>query len=263
MNNASSNSSDLISYCDSAARTSQEFYAKLSLSEKNSDEWNEFLRSSCNNANNIIQVLAFHEIGMSGDPNWLAPLFKRLQTETFPTNLGAIFIAIGCLGGFKTRDDCSHYFDNTDDNIRSAAMQVIYYLPPEDSIALLLKILNQDPNQDLRMLAAERLAYLGSDAGIELLLDSLDDKLFAQNVRTACALSYLKNSTGLSFLLHLIESHLELSKQDRTTLVFSLLDLFVKVGIEHPPCKSPEELPVEFIFRKASDWIESTLAESK
>lgn len=262
MNHSGSNAHDLLSFCDNANQKTQAFHAELSSFEKGSEKWNEFLWSSCDSDNNLIQVTAFHEIRKSDDPSWLSPLFERLKTETFPTTLAAIFCAIGGLGGFQSREDYAHYFEEPDINIRAAAMQILYFLPDEDAIELLLKVLQQDPNPKLRSEAAERLAYLHSDAGLPLLFDSLDDEKFYVQVNAACALSLLNNSTGLHFLHHLIKSHLTLSKQDRTNLVSSLLGLFIEVGIEPPPCDRPEDLSVEFIFKKASDWIENALNEN-
>ncbi|QDU08754.1 HEAT repeat domain-containing protein [Gimesia aquarii] len=259
MNHSGSNAYDLLSFCDNANQKTQAFHAELSSFEKGSEKWNEFLWSGCDSENNLIQVTAFHEIRKSDDPSWLSPLFERLKTETFPTTLAAIFCAIGGLGGFQSREDYAHYFEETDINIRGAAMQILYFLPDEDAIELLLKVLQQDPNPKLRSEAAERLAYLHSDAGLPLLLDSFENKSFLVKIGAVRALCILKNPTGLNALHHLIESHQTLSKQDRTILIHHVCGLLIDVGIELPPCDRPEDFPLESIIKKATDWIENAL----
>ncbi|WP_299460605.1 HEAT repeat domain-containing protein [uncultured Gimesia sp.] len=254
MSDSGSNAGELVLLCDGGTK---EFQTELSSLEEGSEKWREFLWSQCDSDNNLIQVTAFHEIRKSGDPAWLSPLFERLKTESFPTTLAAIFCAIAGLGGFQSKEDYTHYFEETNDDRRGAAMQIIYFLPREEAIELLLKILKQDPDFELRKVAAERLAYLHSDAGLPLLLDALNEKQFYKRINAACALSLLNNATGLNILHPLIETHLTLSKQDRTNLVFALSGLLIEVGIEPPPCDRPEDLPVESIFRKATDWIEN------
>uniref|UniRef100_UPI002604D94B HEAT repeat domain-containing protein n=1 Tax=uncultured Gimesia sp. TaxID=1678688 RepID=UPI002604D94B len=170
MNDSSDNAHPLLAFCDSAIRRNQDFNDELSLFEKNSEKWNEFLKLNCDSDNNLIQIVAFQEIGKSGDPGWLDYLFARLQTETMPTNFGPIFWAIGGLGGFQSREDYAHYFEATDDNMRRVAMHILEILPDEDAIEVLLNILKQDPHPDLRREAAFRLAHLGSDAGLQILL---------------------------------------------------------------------------------------------
>uniref|UniRef100_UPI0026175B8A hypothetical protein n=1 Tax=uncultured Gimesia sp. TaxID=1678688 RepID=UPI0026175B8A len=86
-----------------------------------------------------------------------------------------------------------------------------------------------------------------------------NQSLFGQ-LNTASALCVLKHPAGLHFLHNLLKSHLILSKQGRTTLFHHLCGLFDKVGLELPPCDRPADLPVETIFRTATEWIESNLA---
>ena len=254
MSDSSSNAGELVLLFDGGTK---EFHTELASLKEGSEKWKEFLWSMCDSENNLIQVTAFDKIGKSGDPNWLNPLFERLKTETFPTTLGAIFCAIGELGGFKSKEDYAQYFEESEIEIRGAAMQILSFLPPEEAIELLLKILKQDPDLELRKIAAEKLAYLHSEAGLPILLDGLKEKRFYLRINTACALSLLNNPMGLNILHQLIKTHLTLSKQDRTNLVFSLLRLLNEVGIEPPPCDRPEDFPVESILSKATDWIET------
>lgn len=260
MNDSGSYTHPLITFCESADRRGQEFHDELALFEKNSEEWNAFLKSTCDSDNNLLQITAFEVIRKSGDSGWLDYLFARLQTETMPTNFGPIVWAIGELGGFQSREDYAHYFEATDENMRHVAMDILDILPDEDAIEMLLKILKQDPAPALRRSAAYKLANFGSDAGLQLLLDDFDSpenrSLFGQ-LHTACALSMLKNPKGLHFLDNLIKSHLILSKQSRTTLLFFVCGFCVDVGLELPPCDRPADLPVELIFRTATEWIEA------
>tara|TARA_R110000868_G_scaffold56807_1_gene175745 strand:+ start:2565 stop:3398 length:834 start_codon:yes stop_codon:yes gene_type:complete len=256
MSEPRSNALDLITFCESAGRSTGNFLAALSEYEPGSDQWKTYLKSACNSENNLIQIVAFEEIGKSSDADWLPFLSEWLQPETFPTTLVAVINAMGALGGIQSRDDFATLIESADRNLRGAAICIHHYLPHDEAIDLLLSILYHDPDPDLRHRAALRLANLHSDAGLPLLLEGMHRENLFGKLTNACALAILNHPRGLHFLHDLIATHHTLSKQDRTRLLFHICGLGDQVGFELPPCDCPEDLPVETIFQNASDWIE-------
>lgn len=256
MSEPRSNALDLITFCESAGRSTGNFLAALSEYEPGSERWKAYLKSGCDSKNNLVQVIAFEEIGKSSDADWLPFLSEWLQPETFPTTLVAVINAMGALGGIQSRNDFAPFIESADSNLRGAAINIHYFLPHDEAIDLLLPILNHDPDPDLRHRAALRLAALHSDAGLPLLLEGMQRESLFGKLTNACALAILNHPRGLHFLHDLIATHHTLSKQDRTRLLFHICGLGEQVGFEFPPCDRPEDIPVETIFQNASHWIE-------
>lgn len=265
MNDSAAYTHPLITFCEGANRRAAEFRETLSALEPGSAQRKEFLKAHCYSENELLQIQAFGEIGKSGDPSWLPFLFERLKTEPLPTIVGPIFCAIGSLGGFQSEEDYTPYLESSDQYIRMIAMQILAFLPREEAIERLLNILNQDQDSDLRRLAAQRLAELNSDAGLPILLKDLENQDLPSFARynIACNLAQLNHPVGLHFLQHHIETHLTLSKLNRSNLFGALCSLFLKAGIELPRCEHPGDFPLESFFQTASEWIEMRLKESR
>ncbi len=262
MNDDSEFSHPMLSFCEGGNETAAKFEKKLSTFEPGSDAWKEFLKTHCDSQNHVVQTMSFQEIHKSGDPEWLDFLFAHLQRETVYTDRLSIICAIGELGGFRSREDYAPYLESEDEHARMTALFITLYLPREEALAILVDKLNYDPSLAVRRSAAKRLVKLGSDAGLPLLLKEFheDDQSFFSKSRCAADLAVLRAPEGLQFLWQQIATHHSLSRQDRTYILFAICDVFVKEGLELPPCERPADLPLEIIFQRATDWLEAQLA---
>lgn len=238
-----SNALDLITFCESANRSTGTFLVALSEYEPGSERWKAYLKSGCDSENNLVQIVAFQEIGKSSDTDWLPFLIEWLQPDTFPTTLVAVINAMGALGGIQSRDDFATFIESADRNLRGAAINIHYFLPYDEAIDLLLSILNHDPDPVLHHIAALRLADLHSDAGLPLLLEGMQRESLFGKLTNACALAILNHPQGLHFLHDLIATHHTLSKLDRTRLLLHICGLGDQVGFELPPLRSSGRSP--------------------
>lgn len=262
MNDDSDFSHPLLTFCKGANETAARFEQKLSTFEPGSDAWKEFLKTHCDSQNHVVQTMSFQEIHKSGDPQWLDFLFAHLQRATVYTDWLSLICAIGDLGGFRSREDYAPYLESEDEHVRTMALFITRYLPREEALAILIDKLNHDPSLGVRQSAAKRLMELGSDAGLPLLLEKFHEKdqSFFSKSRCAADLAVLRHPEGLQFLQQQIATHHSLSRQDRTYILFAVCDVFVKEGLELPPCERPADLPLEIIFQRATDWLEAQFA---
>lgn len=261
MNDDSEFSHPMLSFCEGGNETAAKLEKKLSTFEPGSDAWKEFLKTHCDSQNHVVQTMSFQEIHKSGDPEWLDFLFAHLQRETVYTDRLSIICAIGELGGFRSREDYAPYLESEDEHARMTALFITLYLPREEALAILVDKLNHDPSLGVRQTAARRLVDLDSDAGLPLLLEEFhqEEQQYSEKTRLAFLLTVLRHPEGLQFLQQQIAMHPSLSRQDRTQLFSAVCDVFVREGLELPPCERPADLPLELIFQRATDWLEAQL----
>lgn len=242
--------------CSGPNRTTSEFREALSSLEAGTGEWDEFIRQSIDSPDVFLQILAFGEIGKSGDRRWLEVLCERAKTEENATVLSSIYSATMLLGGF-TVEDCAALCRAADGGSRSAALVVLDSLEPHDAIEILREMLESDPDDSLRLAAAERLAYVGSDAGMAELLHALESQEFHKRVGAACALSVLNHPAGLANLRELLRNRSNLSPQDVGAFAWSLLTMFFKLSVEPAPRDAEPAEVLAAVFTRAEEWVES------
>lgn len=261
MNDDSEFTHPMLSFCKGGNETAAKFEQKLSSFEPGSDAWKEFLKTHCDSQNHVVQTMSFQEIHKSGDPQWLDFLFAHLQRATVYTDWLSIICAIGELGGFRSREDYAPYLESEDEHVRAMALFITRYLPREEALAILIDKLNHDPSLGVRQSAAKRLMELGSNAGLPLLLAEFhqEQQQYSEKTRLAFLLTVLRHPEGFQFLQQQIAMHPSLSRQDRTLLFSAVCDLFLHEGLELPPCERPADLPLEIIFQRATDWLETQL----
>jgi hypothetical protein len=248
--------------CHAANEVTRQFYSDLSSIDQNSADWEYFIKSKLDSGNGFEKLSCLKEIGKSGNPEWLEFLFLCSEQEAFASSLVDVYWAISTLGGFPSVSDVEKLFDTPDSCRRCAAMAVLDSMASKDAIPILRKILKHDPDVSTRRAAALRLAYHNSSDGLQELLDILDKEQFFQRVRAACALCALGNPAGIDFIRLLLRSNADLSKQERTNLVYSLPRLLTHVGVEWYQSGAEPEVAARLILDNALKWIETRGSET-
>lgn len=249
--------------CRHANYATAKLYDKLSLLRKGTLEWNESIKFAIDSQDCIVQILGFQEIGRTRDRQWLEILRARLSTEKNATVLSSIFHAIIMVGGLATLEEVEEIFATNDSSRCSAALILLDSINPQDAVRILCGILRKSQDSLLRRVAGQRLAYFGSNVGVQDLLDSINSKEFCEQVDAACALASLHNDIGVRFIRTLLETREPLTSYERIILVSSLQQMLARCSHGNE-LREIEELNVdESIFARASIWIELMWSTSR
>lgn len=258
---APAGSHGLLDAACAANRVTAAFYRSLSSITVGSDAWLEVIEATLENGNSIERILCYVEVGKSGCTHLLGELRQQAAVEKDPTVLSAIYSAIGSLGGFREERNAARYFTGSDLGRRCAAMMIVYFLPDQEAIPILKRVMEADPDVGMRFCSAVRLSYRRCGDGIPLLHSSLSVDSFQTRIQAACALAFLGDPDGTADVRTVLENYGTLETLHRTNALFTFQELRRNVEGERHHGHRDGQRSIGEIEAEVTSWLTSWIAD--